>query len=298
MNAIDSVVINFSPEKLAFLNICLGFLLFGVALDIKVSHFQDIYRYPKAFLTGVFGQLVLMPILTIILIFVIPMPTSMKLGMILVCACPGGNISNYAVYLAEGNTALSILLTSFSTLMAIIVTPLYFTYLAPIVPDSADLRASIYVEPFAMILTILKIIVIPIVLGMLLNAHYPKLTDKIKPFMKISSLLIFFGIVISAVLANIDNINNYLGDVFYIVFIHNALALALGYFWARSMKLPNKDVRAIAIEVGLQNTGLALILIFNFFNGLGGMALIAACWGIWHMFSGFVLAMVFRSRQV
>ena len=105
MNAIDSVVINFSPEKLAFLNICLGFLLFGVALDIKVSHFQDIYRYPKAFLTGVFGQLVLMPILTIILIFVIPMPTSMKLGMILVCACPGGNTSNYAVYLAEGNTA-------------------------------------------------------------------------------------------------------------------------------------------------------------------------------------------------
>ena len=294
MHAIDSVVINFSPDKLAFLNVCLGFLLFGVALDIKLSHFQEIYRYPKAFLTGVLGQLILMPLLTIGLIFIIPMPTSMKLGMILVCACPGGNISNYAVYLAEGNTALSILLTSFSTLMAIIITPIYFTQLAPLVPDSEDLRATIYVEPWQMILTILKIIVVPIILGMYLNSKFPKITDKIKPFMKVSSLLIFFGIVISAVFANVDNIKNYLDDVFYMVFIHNALALALGYFLAKGMRLPDKDVKAIAIEVGLQNTGLALILIFNFFNGLGGMALIAACWGIWHMFSGFGLAMVFR----
>ena len=291
---IDSVVINFSPEKLTFLNICLGFLLFGVALDIKLSHFQEIYKYPKAFLTGVFGQLILMPLMTIALIFIIPMPTSMKLGMILVCACPGGNISNYAVYLAEGNTALSILLTSFSTLVAIIVTPLYFTQLAPLVPDSESLRATIYVEPIQMIMTILKIIVVPIILGMYLNSRFPKLTDKIKPFMKVSSLLIFFGIIISAVFANIDNIKNYLDDVFYIVFIHNALALALGFFWAKSMNLSFKDVKAISIEVGLQNTGLALILIFNFFNGLGGMALIAACWGIWHMFSGFGLAMVYR----
>ena len=291
---IDSVVINFSPEKLTFLNICLGFLLFGVALDIKLSHFQEIYKYPKAFLTGVFGQLVLMPLMTIALIFIIPMPTSMKLGMILVCACPGGNISNYAVYLAEGNTALSILLTSFSTLVAIIVTPLYFTQLAPLVPDSESLRATIYVEPIQMIMTILKIIVAPIILGMYLNSRFPKLTDRIKPFMKVSSLLIFFGIIISAVFANIDNIKNYLDDVFYIVFIHNTLALALGFFWAKSMNLSFKDVKAISIEVGLQNTGLALILIFNFFNGLGGMALIAACWGIWHMFSGFGLAMVYR----
>jgi BASS family bile acid:Na+ symporter len=294
MNDIDSVVINFSPEKLAFLNVCLGFLLFGVALDIKLSHFQEIIKYPKAFITGVFGQLVLMPLMTIALIFIIPMPTSMKLGMILVCACPGGNVSNYAVYLAEGNTALSILLTSFSTLLAIVVTPLYFTQLAPLVPDSESLRASIYVEPFQMIVTILKIIVVPILLGMYLNSKYPKFTDKIKPFMKVSSLLIFFGIIISAVFANVDNIKNYLDDVFYIVFIHNSLALALGFFWAKSMKLSFKDVKAISKEVGLQNTGLALILIFNFFNGLGGMALIAACWGIWHMFSGFGLAMIYR----
>jgi len=265
-----------------------------VALDIKLSHFQEIYKYPKAFLTGVFGQLVLMPLMTIALIFIIPMPTSMKLGMILVCACPGGNISNYAVYLAEGNTALSILLTSFSTLVAIIVTPLYFTQLAPLVPDSESLRATIYVEPIQMIMTILKIIVAPIILGMYLNSRFPKLTDRIKPFMKVSSLLIFFGIIISAVFANIDNIKNYLDDVFYIVLIHNTLALALGFFWAKSMNLSFKDVKAISIEVGLQNTGLALILIFNFFNGLGGMALIAACWGIWHMFSGFGLAMFYR----
>jgi len=297
MEVLDQVVINFSPDKLFFLNICLGFLLFGVALDITLSDFKKVVQSPKSVFVGLIGQLILMPILTIILIFILKLPVSLSLGMILVAACPGGNVSNYAVHMAKANTVLSVLLTSISTLAAIVITPLYFSQLAPLVPDSEALRKTIYVAPWDMVFTILKLIVLPLIIGMSMNTYFPAFTQKVKGFVKAFSLIIFLGIVIVATLGNIDNIKNYLDDVFYIVLIHNAAALMLGYYWAKIMGLNIKDVRAISLETGLQNTGLALILIFNFFNGLGGMALVAACWGIWHMVSGFALASYWSKRS-
>ena len=296
MDLIDQVSINFSQEKLFFLNICLGFLLFGVALDIKFSDFKKVFLAPKPVLIGLISQMILMPILTVVLIFVLDLPVSMSLGMILVAACPGGNISNYAVHLAKANTVLSVLLTSISTLAAIVITPLYFSQLSPLIPDSEALRQTIYVDLIDMVSTILKIIVAPLIVGMYLNQNHPTFTAKIQKYVKAFSLAIFFGIVILAIFGNIDNIKNYLDDVFFIVFLHNATALAIGYYWAKLMGLDLQDVRTISIETGLQNTGLALILIFNFFNGLGGMALVAACWGIWHMISGFAIASWWSKR--
>lgn len=290
MDNIDQVVINFTPDKLVFLNLCLGFLLFGVALDISIQDFKNIAKSPMPVLIGLVSQLVLMPLLTLGIIFSLSLPTSMALGMILVASCPGGNVSNYAVHLAKANSALSVILTSISTLAAIVITPLYFSQLAPLVPGSEALRQTIYVDPAKMVVTILKLIVVPLILGMMLNHFYPDLTKKIKSGVKIFSLLIFGGIVVVGVLSNVDNIMNYVDEIFLLVFFHNALALALGYFWAKLNKLKHNDVRAISIETGIQNTGLALILIFNFFNGLGGMALVAAWWGIWHLFSGFAIA--------
>lgn len=290
MDNIDQIVINFSEDKLFFLNICLGFLLFGVALDIKFTDFKNLVKTPKSIIVGLVSQLILMPILTLGLVFLLKLPVSMSLGMILVAACPGGNVSNYAVHLAKANAALSVLLTSISTLAAIVITPLYFSQLAPLVPDSEALRQTIHVEALSMVITILKLIVIPLMIGMLLNHFLPVFTTKIKSYVKVFSLLIFGGIVFVGVLSNVDNIVNYVGEIFLIVFAHNALAFAMGFYFAKLNKLPLTDVRAISIETGIQNTGLALILIFNFFNGLGGMALVAAWWGIWHLFSGFAIA--------
>lgn len=291
MDSIDQIVINFTPDKLFFLNICLGFLLFGVALDIGVNDFKNIVRSPKSVIVGLVSQMILMPILTLAIIFSLDLPTSMALGMILVASCPGGNVSNYAVHLAKANSALSVILTSISTLAAIIITPLYFSQLAPLVPDSEALRTTINVDPIMMVLTILKLIVIPLFLGMMLNHFYPILTNKIKSAVKIFSLIIFAGIVFVGVLSNVNNIMNYIDEIFLLVFFHNAVALAIGYYFAKVNRLEERDVRAVSIETGIQNTGLALILIFNFFNGLGGMALVAAWWGIWHLFSGFTIAM-------
>lgn len=298
MENIDALQINFSPDQLILLNFCLGFLMFGVALDIKVKDFKQLILNPRPPLIGLFSQLVLLPILTLALTFLLQVQPSIALGMVLIAACPGGNVSNFAVHLAKGNAALSVLMTSVSTLMAIVTTPFLFSLLSQFIPNTAALGQEIYVDPIDMIFTILKLVVLPLGLGMLLNHFYPVFTKKIQSPVKILSIIIFFGIVIFAVIGNFDNILNYLGDIFFIVLIHNSAAFLLGFGWARLMKLSEPNIRAVSIETGIQNSGLALILIFNFFSGLGGMALVAAWWGIWHLIAGFAVAMWWSRREV
>lgn len=298
MHSIDDIVINFKPDQLFFLNICLGFLMFGVALDLSLHHFGELFKAPRKPLIGLFSQWILMPLLTLLLVFIIQPAPSVAMGMVLLAACPGGNVSNYAVHLAKANSALSVLMTSVSTLGAIIITPLAFTYLSRLIPNTESLRATIQVDTFDMIKTIILLIVIPLSLGMSLNHYYPRLTAKIQRPVKMLSMAIFLGFVVFAILGNLNNIYRYLHLVFFLVVLHNGMALAMGYFFAKANKLPQQDARAIAIETGIQNSGLGLILIFNFFNGLGGMAMIAAFWGIWHLISAFGLAMYWRQSAV
>lgn len=296
MESIDALRINFSPDQLVLLNFCLGFLMFGVALDIKVRDFKRLFQDRKPPIIGLISQLVLLPILTLGLTFVLKVQPSIALGMILIAACPGGNVSNFAVHLAKGNTALSVLMTSVSTLMAIFTTPLLFGLLTQFVPNTADLGQSITVDPIEMIQTILKLVILPLSIGMSINHFYPKLTAKIQSPTKILSMLIFFGIVFFGIKGNWENILNYIDDIFFIVLIHNSLAFLLGFSWAKLMKMSVANTKAISIETGIQNSGLALIIALNFFSDLGGMALVAAWWGIWHLLSGFLVAMWLSRR--
>jgi len=298
MHPIDSVQINFNQEQLLILNICLAFLMFGVALDLRLDNFRDIFRRPKAPLIGLTSQLILLPILTLALIYIFRPPTSLALGMILIASCPGGNVSNFAVHIAKANAALSVIMTSVTTLGAILITPLYFTFLAPMIAAKEDLPEAIFVSPLDMVTTIVQLILVPLLLGMLINDRFPQFTEKIKKPVRWISLLIFFGFVVFAVYGNWDNIVQYLYLVFFLVLVHNALALLMGYNFARLNKLPQNDARAISLETGIQNSGLGLILIFNFFDGLGGMAMIAAWWGVWHLLSAFTLATWWSSRKV
>lgn len=291
MENIDAVRINFNPDQLLVLNLCLAFLMFGVALNIKLVDFRDIFRNPKAPLVGLVSQWILLPILTLALAMLFHPAPSIALGMILIGVCPGGNVSNFMVHLAKANAALSVMLTSISTLAAVIVTPLAFTFWSGFIPGTEHLKEVIYVDPQKMVITIIQLVFVPLVIGMAVNHYLPKLTNKIERPVRILSILIFFSFVVFATIGNWDNIANYLHIVFWIVLVHNTLGLTLGYSVARLSKLPQNDRRAISIETGIQNSGLGLILIFNFFDGIGGMAMIAAWWGIWHLISGFFLAM-------
>lgn len=294
MNSIDAVRINFNPDQLFLLNICLAFLLFGVALDLRISHFRQILQSPKSTLIGLLAQWILLPIMTVTLILIAQPPVSIALGMALVAACPGGNVSNYAVHLAGANAALSVTLTSISTLGAILVTPIYFTWLSQLIPGSEVYASTIQVESGQMLSTIVQLILVPIALGMGMRWRFPKFTARIRRGVGILSMIFFISFVILAIRANFQNIVDYLHIVFLLVFLHNLLALSGGYWLARWNGLTQADSRAISIETGIQNSGLGLILIFNFFNGLGGMAMVAAWWGIWHLISAFSLASWWR----
>ncbi|MCB0568523.1 MAG: bile acid:sodium symporter family protein [Phaeodactylibacter sp.] len=298
MHPIDSVQVHFNPGQLFVLNLCLAFIMFGVALDLRIDNFSVLFRKPKAPIVGLSSQLVLLPILTLALVFLFRPAPSIALGMLLVAACPGGNVSNFAVHLARGNAALSVLMTTISTLGAVAVTPLYFAFLAPLVPGSQDLRHDIYVNPLDMVSTIVQLILIPLAIGMFVHYRFPRLTARIQKPIQRLSILIFLGFVVFAIHGNFDNIVRYLHIIFLLVLVHNASALFTGYWWARANRLPIADARAISLETGIQNSGLGLILIFNFFHGLGGMAMIAAWWGVWHLVSAFTMAMLWRRRQL
>ncbi len=297
MEHLDSIRIHFNPEQLTLLNLCLAFIMFGVALDLKWSNFRLLFQQPKAAFVGLISQLVLLPLLTIGLIFLLQPPTSIALGMLLVSVCPGGNVSNFAVHIAEGNVALSVVLTTISTLAAAFTTPLLFLLLTPIIPGGATFQQSVYISPLAMVGTIVQLLLLPLALGMLVNHRFPKFTAAIRQPIRVLSLLIFVGFVIFAILGNFKNLQNYLHLVFWIVLLHNAIALCTGYGFARLNRLPRADARAIALETGIQNSGLGLILIFNFFNGLGGMAMIAAWWGVWHLISAATVALIWKRKR-
>ncbi len=297
MHPIDKVLINFNPDQLFVLNICLAFLMFSVALDIRAEDFKRVFQQPKAVAIGLTSQLLFLPLITLGLVFLFDLPPSIHLGMLLVAACPGGNVSNFAVYLAKGNAALSVTMTSIVTLAAIVLTPLLFTFWSSFVPNSEALRQTIYVEPWAMVKIITLLIAFPLALGMLCNYYLPKLTSKILKPSKILSMLMFLAFVVFAFIGNYEHFINYVDNVFWVVLVHNGLALTSGYFFAKVMGLAEKDRRAISIETGIQNSGLGLILIFNFFNGLGGMAIITAWWGIWHLVAGFGMAMFWGQKD-
>ena len=297
MNPVDAIKINFNPDNLLVLNICLALLMFSIALDIRKQDFEMLWHSPKAAVIGMIGQLIILPLVTICLVFIFNPPPSVALGMVAISACPGGNNSNYTTHLARGNTALAVTTTSISVLACIITMPLYIWLGSKIIPNMASLQRDVSISLLEMIKIIGGLILTPLVLGMFINHRFPAISNYIRKPFKILSLILFFGLIIGALASNLQNIVNYVGSVFFIVLILNALAYTIGYYFAKINKLTEADCRALTFETGIHNVTLALIIIFNFFDGLGGMALVAAWYGIWDLMTGFSLA-VWWGRKV
>ena len=302
IEALDAIHLNFNPASLHSLNIALAIVMFGVALEIKPEHFKKLLTNPKPAIVGVTSQFLLLPFITFLLTIVLRdfLTPTMALGMILVAACPGGNISNFISSLAKGNLALSVSLTAIATLGAVIFTPLNFALWGKLAINfynthGADLVRPIDIEFGQMFKTVFIILGIPIILGIFVNQKFPKFTTRIVKPVKTFSIILFSAIVIMALANNFDHFLVAIQYIFLIVLIHNTMAFATGYFFSSLAKLPTIDRRTISIETGIQNSGLALVLIFNpkIFPPdmeLGGMAVIAAWWGIWHIVSGLFLA--------
>ncbi len=298
MNQVDDLILNFDPSSLILLNVILAIIMFGVSLDLKLDDFKRILRNPKGPIIGLIAQFLLLPAFTFGLTLLIKPAPSIALGMILVSSCPGGNISNFFTNYAKGNTALSVSMTSISTVLAIFMTPINLHLWGGLNPETAALLTKVNISFWDMLLTIFVILGIPLILGMYFATKKPKIAKKLRVPFKYASIIFFIGFVIAAFSKNLDNFLTYIKYVMYIVAVHNIVALSLGYYSAKFGKLPERDRRAITMEVGIQNSALGLILIFNFFNGLGGMALITAWWGIWHIIAGLTLGTYWSRRKI
>lgn len=296
--AIDQVQLNFNPQGLFVINAAIGLMMLGVALELKLQDFKRIFITPKAPVIGLVTQFILLPAFTFLLTLILRPPPSIALGMILVAACPGGNLSNIITYLARGNCAVSVSMTAVSTGAAIIMTPFNLTLWGSLNPHTAQILRKVSLSPFDVFVNIFIILGIPLIIGLTVSHYFPAAVKKVRKPFKIFSLIFFLGIVAAALIANWQNFINYVGLVFFGVLIHNALALNLGYWAGRLLRLNEPDTRAVSIEVGIQNSGLGLVLVFNFFEGLGGMAIIVAWWGIWHIIAGLIAAFVFSRRPL
>ncbi len=287
---IDAVILNFSPMSLNILNLVLAIVMFSIALELRPQDFRRLLQAPKALLTGVFSQFILLPALTFGLVVVTNPQPSIALGLILVSACPGGNISNFITHRAGGNAALSVSLTAFSTVAAIVLTPVNIAFWGSLYGPTREILQETAIDPMSVALTVGFMLVLPLCLGMALNVKRPDMTARLRTPLQYVSMGIFIAFVVLALASNWGLFLQYATAVAALVFLHNALALGAGYLTATLAGLSAFDRRSITIETGIQNSGLGLILIFGFFNGLGGMAVVAAFWGMWHILSGIALA--------
>ena len=290
VSTIDSLHIDFTEQSLWVMNIALGLVMFGIALDISVNDFKRLWLQPKPLLVGMLSQFVLLPAVTFLLVLLITPIPSIALGMFMVAACPGGNISNFITHIAKGNSALSVSLTAVATLLAVVMTPLNLQVWGSFYEPTSVILKEVAISPWEMVKLVALLLGLPLVLGMSLNHLKPQLASKLAKILKIVSILFFVILIFVALYNNRDIFMDYVVYVFWIVVIHNLLAFVTGYSLANVMGLSQTNKRTLAIETGIQNSGLGLLLIFTFFDGMGGMALLAAFWGIWHIVSGLVVA--------
>lgn len=293
---IDTIQINFNETALLIMNIVIGFIMFGVALDLQVSDFKRSLKTPKPALIGLACQFFLLPAITFVLVSIIQPIPSIALGLFLVAACPGGNLSNFLTHYAKGNTPLSISMSAISTVLAIVMTPLNTMFWASLYGPTKEIMTSFSISVVDMFTTIFFMLGLPLIIGMYIRKKFPKFATRFNQIMMKLSIVIFVLFVVIMVANNFDAFINNVGAVVWVVILQNLLAICIGYFSSRALKVNERDRRAIAIEVGIQNSGLGLVLIFTFFGGLGGMALVAAMWGIWHIISGLAIA-TFWSRR-
>lgn len=308
--ALDQVRINFTASSSHILNIILALIMFGVALGIEPKAFVGMFKHPKSLIGGLLSQMIFLPAVTflVVILFHKVLTPTVAMGMILVASCPGGNISNFMSSLANAKVELSIAMSGFSTLAAIVTTPfnfavwggLYINYMAK---HSTNLLQPIVIDEFQLVQSILILLGIPLILGLLCAHYLPKVSAKLAPWMQRFSIVAFLSMIVIAFMGNLSTFMNYIVIIFFIVFVHNAVAFLTGYATGTLFKVTQRERRAITIETGIQNSGLGLALLLNpkIFPqdlALGGMLLVTAWWGIWHIISGLSLSFFWKNKPV
>lgn len=303
LNELDFVKLNFNQESVNLMNLAIAFIMFGVALSIRPEHFRTVFLNPKPVVIGSVAQYIMLPALTYLLILIIRPSTPVALGMILVSACPGGNVSNLISSISKANITLSVSLTTITTIMSLIMTPFNFAFWGGLYARHSPLLVPISIDPVEMFRTVFLILGIPVILGMFVGIKFPKFAKRMDRPIQAASVIFFIGFIVAALAGNFSIFLKYIHLIFILVLLHNGLAFVSGYLLPKLFKVNETDCRTISIETGIQNSGLGLALIFNprIFPpelNLGGMAMVAAWWGIWHIIAGLAISIYWRKHPV
>ena len=285
------------------MNLAIAFIMFGVALSIRPEHFRTVFLNPKPVVIGSVAQYIMLPALTYLLILIIRPSTPVALGMILISACPGGNVSNLISSISKANITLSVSLTTITTIMSLIMTPFNFAFWGGLYARHSPLLVPISIDPAEMFRTVFLILGIPVILGMFVGIKFPKFAKRMDRPIQAASVIFFIGFIVAALAGNFSIFLKYIHLIFILVLLHNGLAFVSGYLLPKLFKVNETDCRTISIETGIQNSGLGLALIFNprIFPpelNLGGMAMVAAWWGIWHIIAGLAISIYWRKHPV
>ncbi|MBT2215640.1 bile acid:sodium symporter family protein [Virgibacillus dakarensis] len=261
------------------ISLLLGVIMFGMGLTLSLSDFKAVFQAPRSVFIAVLAQFIVMPLLAYGLATIFQLPPEVAVGVILVGCCPGGTASNVMTFLAKGNTALSVSVTAISTLLAPILTPALTLLLASKwLPVSAG----------SMFMSIVKIVLIPIVLGIVMRLLFQKQVEKSVAALPLVSVVGIVAVASAVVAVNTENIVKEGLLIFAIVVLHNVLGLALGFLLAKALRLNFRDQKAVSIEVGMQNSGLGSTLALTHFSPIAAVP--SAIFSVWHNISGPVLA--------
>ncbi|MBK5231950.1 MAG: bile acid:sodium symporter family protein [Thermoleophilia bacterium] len=287
---IDNVHLAFSDSSLLVLNFVLAIIMLGIAMDTKLSDFREVRTLRRAMVVGIAAQFILLPAITFCLTLLLGVRGSIAMGMILVASCPPGGTSNILTYRARGNVALSVSMTGISSLIAIFVMPLNVAFWGGLQPEASKILEDVDLSALEMLAHVILVIGVPFIIGLAIAQKKPEFTKKVQPWVKRFSLFALVGFILAALLANIGVFWDYIPLVALVVFLHDTLAFALGYGIASSFRLDEYNRRAITFEVGVRYAGLGLGMVFSFFDGIGGMALVAGWWGVWDLIAGLGLS--------
>ena len=298
---LDTFTLEMSYSSKIGLAIALFVIMLSVALDLRVSNFAQVKAKPKPFLAGVFAQLIALPLATYILCLLIKPHPTIALGMLIVACCPGGTVSNLLTMLGKGNTALSVSLTATSSLFAAFMAPITILFWISIYGPTADLLKTIEFSPIEFLTNTFVLLAVPLTIGMLAQYKFPNAMAKISKPLSAFAFLLLFVIIAVALHANWDGFMALGWSIFFMLIgltiLHNAVAFVLGLISGWVSGGTRQDKRSLIMEVGIQNSGLAIVIILGVLEGLGGAAAIIGLWGTWHIIAGLILVAIFRAQD-
>lgn len=269
----------------SWVNYLLMVVMFGMGLTLKLEDFKLVFTRPKDIVIGCIAQFTVMPLLAWLLGTVFQLDPALLAGVVLVGTCPGGTSSNVITYLSKGDVALSVGMTSVNTLLAPFLTPA-ITYLL--------LRTTVTVDPVSMFLSIVKVVIVPIALGFIINKLWGKFTQKLVTVLPSVSVVAICLIVAAVVSHNAEKIMRTGAIVFVVVILHNLLGYACGFGIGKALHMNAAKTKAISVEIGMQNSGLATSLAGTAFPDLAMATVPGAIFSVWHNISGAILANLYN----